>query len=473
VNTWLWKTCLLTNNHFRIVGVLGDGLDCIVLGGEYGDGTPGSPIFHHPMHVSRLLLGLRVAACEEGNTVQRFRPFCLVGLGLSRSDYAFIHSYFERKGILSSTEAPKHFRFSHGKAPAIWIRPEDSFLVELTGSQMFETFRFPYIRCLRRDKRWDECITVDEFKERFRKGYDFSELRAVDITLADLQKSLSRFKKQTGQIDPKNVAYASSCFSGKSVVVFCGRFPYRNLSTKDEVESLIKLHKGTVRDIRDGYKSADYCIAANVSNARVANIIQFDKTCPQILSLQFLLDCIHEGRLLIPNKYSHIVYAGSSRKKPRTETVDEFADNFYESATMESLSISLHLSTAASEQINTLPYDNEDVFSRLAFKCLHGMRVLMKTPSDGTLLTCGVIIKFNGGHVFQSNNDANGVTHILVNDVDQQQELHQWMMQVRLVVDNKHIPFLVDVKFINDLVRQCHERNLHWSDCTSLPLHNI
>ena len=316
-----------------------------MLGGEYFK-EPVDRVFHGIKQVSRLVFGLR---CSGRNQDEEglYRPFCVTGMGLSSSDFAFVHRVFEERGIMSSDEAPRHFKWT---GCTVWLRPEDSFIVEVSGTQMIHNrFRFPFVRRLRFDKSWDECATVAECEERFAEGYLFSGRKAIDIKRTDEHggKTLITNQKITG--DGKDVIEnESEILSGKTFLVFPGEYPFfEGVGSDKEVERLIQRHGGKVRGLRDGF-TADFCIAADPSHIRVRNMMRSKSAaCPMILSLHFILECIRQGKVVEPFAIHHIVYPGHEAPRPskRLRSVnddDMFGDSFTRPATMESLAVALH-----------------------------------------------------------------------------------------------------------------------------------
>ncbi|BFZ54072.1 DNA ligase (ATP) [Savitreella phatthalungensis] len=167
------------------MGEFGENLDLLVIGGFYGEGRRGNM-------VASFLCGIRQDSQQPSRTSQasqmqpsspskaddeetpRYTTFCRVGGGFNAADYAEIKHLTAGKWVkFNPRSPPPHIfcaRSSSGTIidpPDVWIRPQDSFVVQLkaasiTPSDTFGmglTLRFPRFERLRPDKDYMTAVS--------------------------------------------------------------------------------------------------------------------------------------------------------------------------------------------------------------------------------------------------------------------------------------------------------------------------
>jgi DNA ligase-4 len=150
----------------------GEALDCVVIGGYYGSGHRGRG------QLSTFLCGLRIdqAQIDQGQDPQRCFSFFKVGGGFTAADYAEIRHRTEGKWEDWDRNNPPDFIVLGGgrlqyERPDVWIRPQDSVVLEVKAASVHttdqfgygRTLRFPRFKKVRSDKTWQQALSMLEF----------------------------------------------------------------------------------------------------------------------------------------------------------------------------------------------------------------------------------------------------------------------------------------------------------------------
>ena len=146
----------------------GESMDCLVLGGYYGSGRRGG-------RLSSFLCGVRADKEEQGP--MKFYSFFKVGGGIRAGDYRAIYSKTEGKWKTWDPKKPPTEFIELGGAknnyeePDMWIRPDESIVLEVKATSIVPTdkfrvgwvLRFPRFTKLRDDRDWSTSMSLEEF----------------------------------------------------------------------------------------------------------------------------------------------------------------------------------------------------------------------------------------------------------------------------------------------------------------------
>ncbi|CAO1434661.1 unnamed protein product [Diamesa hyperborea] len=152
--------------------------------------------------------------------------------------------------------------------PDIWIPPNKSIVLEIRAAELAKssgfytghTFRFPRVSSIRRDKPWDECCTLTEFKELCDAGGKVSvgntrKIVMRDVNIDDVSPLSVAIKKRK---TVGKTAISETFQQGKSqeeVVIideilkdieYCVLGSGQGLPSKEELEKMIKQHGGSL-----------------------------------------------------------------------------------------------------------------------------------------------------------------------------------------------------------------------------------
>ncbi len=157
---------------------MNDDLDLLIVGGYYGTGRRTGLLSH-------FLLGVAFVDkkpstepkidddMEEIVEPKIFYSFCKVGSGYTMKELSdFNRKLINKWNLYDKKDPPKHLAVTYEK-PDVWIKPEDSLIVqvkavEIAASDKYKTgcsLRFPRLEKFRDDKQWYECMTFDELNE--------------------------------------------------------------------------------------------------------------------------------------------------------------------------------------------------------------------------------------------------------------------------------------------------------------------
>ena len=150
----------------------GESLDCIIVGGYYGSGHRGGKL-------SSFLCGLKVDENQisQGANPMKCWSFFKVGGGFTAADYASVRHETDGKWKDWDPKRPptEYIELGGGnlqyERPDVWIKPNDSVVVEVkaasvTVTDQFRTgytLRFPRFKKLRSDRNWTSALSVRGF----------------------------------------------------------------------------------------------------------------------------------------------------------------------------------------------------------------------------------------------------------------------------------------------------------------------
>lgn len=399
----------------------GESLDCLIIGGYYGSGRRGGAL-------SSFLCGLRV----EESWAKRgdWHPelcwsFFKVGGGLNANDYATIRHHTEGKWKeWDPKNPPTHYIELAGgdlqyERPDLWIKPEDSVVVEVKAAQVSpsdsfrlgKTLRFPRFTRLRMDKGWKNALSVQEFldlqsrveKERKDKEFKMDERR---------KRRKLEPRKKTVQVAGYGVKAVNSVekIDGTRSQVFNGlTFYIMTESTKPErksklqLEEMVKANGGAIVQTHNVVKNT-VCVAER-RTVKVASLEK--KGGINILRPAWLFDCIAQAQkdfpkgldeMVVPLEMDRHLYSlGVEDEKDWIEdNVDEWGDSYARDTSVEELKETMEkmakMDTAAT--INT-PMEVDRLLDRLGHE-----------QSDPTWMFRGLTLFFDQGTPIPGNSQT-------------------------------------------------------------------
>lgn len=224
----------------------GESLDCVVIGGYYGSG-------HRGGRLSSFLCGLRVdkAQVDRGANPMKCFSFFKVGGGFTAADYASVRHQTDGKWKewdpmrppVDFIELGGHERNLQYERPDVWIRPDESVVLEVKAASIAitdqfrvnMTLRFPRFKKLRGDKDWKTALSIQEFLEL--KSTVENEQKQKTLTVDN-----SRRKRL--KANPRKPLTVAGCdeipqnpFEGPSTEVFKGLSFCKSVSTPHAVKT--------------------------------------------------------------------------------------------------------------------------------------------------------------------------------------------------------------------------------------------
>ncbi|RVX75050.1 hypothetical protein B0A52_01327 [Exophiala mesophila] len=460
----------------------GQSLDCLIIGGYYGSGRRGGAI-------SSFMCGLRAPATSDRRrgdnqpgtqsstqsqgpsqadaSNQRFLTFCKVGGGLSASDYATIRHETEGKWIDWDPKNPPTKYIDIGgpatagrEKPDQWIKPEDSLVIEIKAAEITLsddygaglTLRFPRFKRLRRDKSWEQALSVDgmeDLRKKAAKAHREKEIK-IDDEKRQRRKQATATRKKPLTIagyHAKNVNNVEEPVGPRGEVLSGLTFYIMTESgldgsqkkTKLELEALVKANGGKVVQTHSAVEDT-VCVASR-RTVPVASLIKAGKK--EIIKPIWIFDCIDQARkdftrglpeIVIPYEAErHLYFIPEDKEGVWDDNVDGYGDSYARDTSVEELTaIMAKMPTAEESQDKRrlIPAILPD-FMNLRGTMFHDLTMYLDSGSttkqhrngsssppdsqasveDPHLLKARNIIMFAGGKISPSL--TNEVTHIV------------------------------------------------------------
>lgn len=348
----------------------GESLDCIIIGGYYGSG-------HRGGNLSSFLCGLRVdnkqiktgkfllhkqqAPTDHsiGANPMKCFSFFKVGGGFNADDYAAIRHQTEGKWIKWDAKSPPtefvELAGSHQEKerPDVWIKPDDSIVVEVKAasvgvSDSFRTnytLRFPRFKRLRPDKDWKSALSIEgfmELKAKVEEGKDDDEFK-VD------KKKRTAKRIKTQQTIAGTEGKEKAMYEGPNTGVFKGmnfcvmsEMIHPSKKSKVEIETMIKNNGGQI--FQSPNAKEDITIIADKRVVKVASLIKIGKTT--IVKPQWVLDAVAQmesdaklglPRFVLPFEKGHVFYIKEGDEEEIEGNTDQYGDSYTRDITAEEL----------------------------------------------------------------------------------------------------------------------------------------
>lgn len=346
----------------------GESLDCLVIGAYYGSGKRGGG------H-SSFLCAIRLDV-DKNDPSEKFSSFFKVGGGFTTNDYANIKHSTEGKWIkFDRQNPPQNYRIPK-EIPDEWIRPEDSFVVQVKAASVGPsdefgvglTLRFPRFQKLRSDKDWTSALSLqdlydlreaaelkrqenqqqaeDKMKTQGKKRHQRVDLRKRPLQVVGYtQRSINEAIK-----DAKDTGNSTNVFRGLTIYVLTDcDIPEKK--TKLQLEEMIKVHGGRIIQTptppgkSDSKATNEVICIGRRNNVKVAGLVK--KETMAILKPVWLFDCITQARIdldqglsplpLRPELDRHVFFTPSDRAEMYEMETDEYGDSYARDVTVEEL----------------------------------------------------------------------------------------------------------------------------------------
>lgn len=325
-------------------------MDLVILGVYYGKGGD----------YGQYLVGLKESDEEEDVENQKYIPIAKVSAGLTdaeRKDLKYVlepHSILgPGSGLAKRDTFPSwivEWKAAKDDLPDRWILPSRSRLLEIECAEIIESttyalnyaFRFARIIRVREDKDIRDTTSKREFLEIKDRGITFNPA----TPLVDSPSPNAFKKKKEYQIlNPSSYGayapdrYLSDIFLGKTMIVLPGSYvhPQHGQKTRIEVEDMIKHHGGEILPHILHNVDIDYIIGPSIATVMVKHLRKQDKF--DILKLSWVLGCIHEGKLLVPQYQDY--YCATPETRQNLD-MDLWCDPFTKAITNDELEAILH-----------------------------------------------------------------------------------------------------------------------------------
>jgi DNA ligase 4 len=285
----------------------GEDLDCIIIGGYYGQGRRGNML-------ASFLCGLKPSPAQRPKNAheQLCWSFFKVGGGFTASDYAQIQHITEGKWkVWDPKKPPTHIIELGGgerqhERPDVWIMPEDSIVLSVKAASVHTTIqfrtgytlRFPRFSRIRDDRDWTTSLTTQEFavlknnvekehKEKFKVNDERRKKRMTTkkrkvVTLADHD-----IKVKNHYSGPNTHIFDSLTF-----FVVSGSSAPQNKS-KADLEDMIKSNGGSVVQALAGKE--DIIVIGDKRTLKATSIAKEGKI--NIVRSSWLFDCIRQAEI--------------------------------------------------------------------------------------------------------------------------------------------------------------------------------
>ncbi|KIW38982.1 uncharacterized protein PV06_08800 [Exophiala oligosperma] len=357
----------------------GESLDCLIIGGFYGSGRRGGQL-------SSFMCGLRVSGSvnvqsqsqnrsqtqEQGQSQstgssQKFLSFFKVGGGLNANDYATIRHDTDGKWHKWDTKRPptKYIDLggtqAHFEKPDMWIKPEDSLVVEVKAAQVVPsddygcgmTLRFPRFKRLRRDRDWTNALSMEEFQDIRKTIEDTVKQKALAIDEKKKEKRKATSRKKVVTVAGYNakevnnvklpVGPQGNVFAGLTFYIVTESTPPAPKKSKLELEALVKANGGKIVQTHTVVKDT-VCIASR----RTVKVASLEKSGEkEIVKPIWIFDSLDQARhdfatgypeAVVPfERGRHLFFAPKGLADCWVENVDEYGDSFARDVTMDEL----------------------------------------------------------------------------------------------------------------------------------------
>ena len=461
----------------------GEALDCVVVGGYYGSGHRGGRLssfmcglrldeemFNVPRHAQSQSQSQSQSQGAVRNP-QKTYSFFKVGGGFSANDYAEIRHHTEGKWIDWDFNNPPRDWIELGggdrqfEKPDVWIKPEDSVVIEVKAASVGQTdqfrmgltLRFPRFKKLRLDKNWREALSWNEFvelrkhaeAERDEKKFKVDDARKIK------RAGVGRKKKKKMVIQGQEEQDVKFAYDGPKTKVFEELLFYVMTEclwpikkSKADLEELIKANGGAVVASEKDPKTL---VIADRKLVKVASVQKRDER--NLIRPCWLLDCIKQSELdredrpsfRLPYEPRHLFYTTTAQEGEYDGNVDEFGDSYARDVTADELrELFIKLPAAVEEE-----FDGQEVLQQLQEQ--HGVEVnaLPGWMFYGFVVYCDGevsaevkrVLEFAGAVVLREVKTEE-VTHVVVGDGGEskirelREELASRLRQPRIVTES-------------------------------------
>lgn len=335
----------------------GEALDCVVVGGYYGSG-------HRGGNLSSFMCGLRVdgyAPPDPGAHASKCWSFFKVGGGFTAGDYATIRHQTEGKWHdWDRSNPPRKYIELAGEErqfeqPDVWIKPEDSFVIEVKAASIHNTnlfrvtntLRFPRFKRMRPDRDWKTAMNIEAFLKLKNTIEKQSEHKSFELE-QKRKKAPKRRKKELTVVGatPRDQLNAQApapdgiarLLSGMTFFILSESTTPPKRSRVD-IETLVKSHGGTITNtVNSKTNTAQNERTICVADKNVVKVATLQKAGKHsIVRPAWLFDCVAQaerdvgvGReaLLLPWEPRHVFFVAEGDREMVAAGADEWGDGF-------------------------------------------------------------------------------------------------------------------------------------------------
>lgn len=382
-----------------------------------------------------------------GARPDKFYSFFKVGGGFTAQDYANIREKTDGKWNEWDRRHPptEYIDTGSGEVPDLWIKPEDSMVVEVKAAETVDSdsfatrysLRFPRFRRLRMDKSWETALSVQDFVNL--KAEAESEVREKSMTLEGAKKRISKRLKVEKSIAGKD-SKIQTPYAGPKTQVFEGLDFYvltdmtKPKKSKAELEQIIKSNGGNI--FQSASKKDIVCVAEK-KLVKVASLIKAGEK--SVVKPEWILAAIkqadtdgpHRSKFIIPFEPAQMFHIAQYDREEIEEAVDIYGDSYARDTSREELKHTLENmiypknSTFSASHFFTkqLPHHGHDDFNQMPGSMFRGT-VIYFVPEDIKVLDPNLELElriakfqflFACGRVAESDGDGD-ITHFVVVD---------------------------------------------------------
>ncbi|KAG0648655.1 Polydeoxyribonucleotide synthase [Hyphodiscus hymeniophilus] len=448
----------------------GENLDCLVIGGFYGSG-------HRGGRLSSFLCGLRVDKNDidrdPNHNPMRFFSFFKVGGGFTVQDYNNIAEKTHGKWTDWDRKKPPtvFIDVGSGEVPDVWIKPDDSIVIEVKAASVIESssfqtkysLRFPRFRKLRSDKDWTSALSAQEFMKV--KAEAEAEASNKTMTVEGSRKRITkRLKKQTviaGYDSKIQTPYAgprTGVFEGLNFCVLSDMVQPTKKS-KALIEQTIKNNGGRI--FQSATAESEMIVVGDKNVVKVASLIKAGQT--DIVRATWVFDAVKQSetdglqmqRLVLPREPNHMLHITDGSREQLEANVDEYGDSYARNVTPEELKVimaNMRLPKNSSFSSSTFLSQLEDHGKQLVQHpgSLFRGCVVRFAPSDLESLELRLVkydLTFACGKVAEDDSDES-ITHFVV--VDENAVDVRGIRRLIAESGRRRIPRLVRLKWMQD-----------------------
>ncbi|KAJ8102650.1 ATP dependent DNA ligase domain-containing protein [Lipomyces tetrasporus] len=308
----------------------GENLDCLVIGGYYGQGKRGQ-------NLASFLCGLRVDNEQDPDAQPKFWSFCRVGGGFTAAEYATIRHLTD--GLWQKWDPrrpPLQYMELAGEKndkemPDVWILPEKSLVLEIKAASVVPeseqyrtntTLRFPRFRRIRQDKNYLTALSVKEFMTLKEQAETESQERQLE--LEEHRRAAKRPKKELRILGGHETvalegAPTSQMFTGH---IFCILVDSKR---KSQLQKIIISHGGTVvQDVPSRPQKMTHIIA-DKDLVKIASLKRQGKWT--IIRPTWIHDSVFNQRM-VPYEPRHVYFAADDVLEAVRRHVDQYGDSY-------------------------------------------------------------------------------------------------------------------------------------------------
>lgn len=463
----------------------GESLDCLIIGGYYGSGRRGGAL-------SSFMCGLRVdeSHARKGDYhPQKFWSFFKVGGGFKANDYATIRHATENKWIKWDAKNPPldYIELGGGdrqlERPDVWIKPEDSLVVEAKAAEVVIsdefrcglTLRFPRFRRLRSDKDWQSALSLCDFYELKAKAETEQKEAPLKVDARNPKRPKVEKKYEVkvvgyGTEDIKHARYTGSTGAVFEKLTFyvMTEATKPEKKTKIELEEMIKANGGKIVQSATAVENT-ICIAER----RTIKVASLEKRGDiSILKPIWIFDSIKQSQtdfangrpdIVVPPELNrHLYYLAPNQHERYEDHVDEYGDSYARDASPDELKDLMekmgrieggppHRSNVIVEKVQSLGEELPGwIFSNTRIYFDQQTEADTEATRNGandlyasSLNTAATTVAFAGGVIVFELNDQT-ITHIVVGGKADVKYLRQEISR------RSGIPRLVTVEWIEE-----------------------